>query len=292
MDVITPRDRSLFFISSLNSFNRFAKGTKAAAYRQFELMNDKPKLPSLFNTPKTSLSPTKLSTLVKTSPRATEPSLHKPLDSKTNQKTPPSIEKKAVRQMLTPPPDTFPRRGAQPSTKVPTKMVITSQKPETSAKSAVLSIKVKSSSSPTPASSRRQLVTPPPTPPLALPVANKPATKPVIMQRQAVVRIDKPALVKQVNTPSLRLRIKSLKAKEAARKPEAAAKTDSAVAEVEGVNMPKGDSAPSVPSVEVLPNVVDTPKSEDVAYGVQMPANDNDGSSSVSTLAMTSPLLN
>lgn len=98
--------------------------------------------------------------------------------------------------------------------------------------------------------------------------------------------------MKQVNTPSFRPCVKSLKAKEAARKPEAAAKTDPAVAEVEGVNMPKGDSAPSVPSVDVLPNVVDTPKSEDVVEGVQMPANDNDGSSSVSTLAMTSLLLN
>lgn len=181
-----PRgDNSPFFVSSLNSFNRFAKGAKAAACHRLQAMKDKPKLPPVFArlTGKISTSKTsKTDKSPKTTPNEVQAAPRKRVDNKPSQKAPPE----AVRQMPTPPPEPLPRRRAPPAPKVHVKAIFPPQKPQTPPK--VVVVMKPRPVSPMPRSSKGQLATPPPTPPLA-PTAPK---KLLVAKSTVIVNVNKP----------------------------------------------------------------------------------------------------
>ena len=219
-----PRDDSLFFVASLNSFNRFAKGAKAAARRQFDVMNEEPKVPCLFTGLKAAARPGKLQTPVKKEAKAPV-AIVKPLRKVVPEKKP---TPKAAIPPPTPPSEKVVRRDTKPPSKIPVRTVaalkkvqappkpiaVAPKKAQTppklaevaprmvqTARKPVNSTKPRSASPKAARSS--QLATPPPTPPL-VPIVQRTVSKSIVTRTPTRVGTGKPAV--GIPSPSPRVR--------------------------------------------------------------------------------------
>lgn len=214
----SPRNNFPFLVTSLNSFNRFAKEDKAAARRQFDAMNEKPKVPSLFPELKTATCPGKLKTPIKKkAPGATVKSSCKVVvEMKPAAKT-------AI-PLLTPPSEKVVRRDTRPSARILAKSIVSKRVQVPSAPAAVVLKKARMLPKPgevahmrvqpahkpvnlaepmsaSPEVSRSaQLATPPPTPPVAL-VVQCTAPKPIAMRTPTIIKTGKPAFSGSLPTP-------------------------------------------------------------------------------------------